>query len=88
MKLPQAIAEKVNKAKAEQRRKVDDLPDVPRTEGQRALAAKHGTPRQFARACADALGEISIEEADDAVRKYLAEWNACAPGVPGGPAKR
>ncbi len=47
-----------------------------RTPGQKALARKHGTPRQFASAVINAVGEISIDEAEAAIAQYLAEWRA------------
>ena len=50
------------------------MPNVAATDGQRALEAKHGTPRQFAQAVVNAIGEISSDEADAAIQKYLDEW--------------
>lgn len=47
---------------------------------QRELAAKHGTPEQFAAACnraADTL-YITTAECDTAVAAYIAEWEAAA----------
>lgn len=52
------------------------LPDSVQTPGQRTLKKKHGTPMEFALACADAVGEISVSEAHLAVEKYRNEWNA------------
>jgi hypothetical protein len=47
----------------------------PLTEGQEALRAKHGMPHQFADACFRAVpGDISIDEAREAIRKYSAEF--------------
>jgi hypothetical protein len=48
----------------------------PLTEGQAALAEKHGMPTDFADACFRALGEISIDEAWTAIRKYNGEFLA------------
>lgn len=42
------------------------------------LASKHGTPRQFADACLCAIGMITVDEAQEAIRKYNEEW-ATAP---------
>ena len=53
-----------------------DLPAKAETPGQAALEAKHGTPKVFAEACARAVGEISINQAVDAVERYAAEWRA------------
>ena len=53
-----------------------DLPDKAETPGQVALEAKHGTPKAFAEACAQAVGEISINNAVAAVERYADEWRA------------
>lgn len=45
-----------------------------KTEAQRVLMAKHGSPFDFAKACAAAVGEISVDEAEAAIEKYLKEW--------------
>lgn len=50
------------------------MPNKATTAGQRALKKKHGTPRAFARAVVNAIGEISVLEANVAIRKYLDEW--------------
>ena len=52
------------------------LPKWPATQGQIKLHQKHGTPTEFAEACVDAIGEISVQEAQKAIDKYLAEWKA------------
>jgi hypothetical protein len=52
------------------------LPDEPTTEGQAALAAKHGTPQAFAKSLIQVVGEISPNEARRAVARYLEQWNA------------
>ena len=52
------------------------MPNEATTAGQRALKKKHGTPRAFARAVVNAIGEISVLEANVAIRKYLDEWKA------------
>ena len=44
------------------------------SEKQEELAAKHGTPKEFAAAVWRALGEISIDEALAAIAKYEQEW--------------
>jgi len=51
------------------------LPDKASTEGQTKLRLAHGTPKEFARACIEAIGDISELEARNAVAKYLDEWN-------------
>jgi hypothetical protein len=40
----------------------------------RELAEKHGTPEEFERAVWGAIGEISVNEAIEAINKYRAEW--------------
>lgn len=45
---------------------------------QKALAIKHGFPAEFKNAVYRALGEISLEEAEEAIRKYQEEWDAAA----------
>lgn len=52
------------------------MPTRATTAGQRALQKKHGTPRAFARAVVNSIGEISILEAQLAIRKYRDEWQA------------
>lgn len=52
------------------------MPTKPKTAGQRVLQKKHGTPRAFARAVVNAIGEISVLEAQLAIRKYRDEWQA------------
>lgn len=54
----------------------DSLTDRAVTRGQSVLRKKHGTPKEFARACADAVGEISVAEAHTAVEKYVKEYEA------------
>lgn len=46
------------------------------TPAQERLYKKHGTPHQFAGAVQRALGEISLDEAREAVDKYNSEWFA------------
>lgn len=42
------------------------------------LQAAHGTPAEFRRAVLDAIPEISIDEAMDAIEKYEREWHEAA----------
>lgn len=49
-------------------------PTLIETPAQTRLREKHGSPREFAAACMNALGEISIDEANEAISKYNAEW--------------
>lgn len=53
-----------------------DLPYRATTKGQRRLLRKHGSPRAFARGVTEAIGEISVDEAEAAILKYKTEWEA------------
>ena len=73
----QAIAAMVRETQDANRDVLDTLPNKANTPAQRALQEKHGTPREFAEACINAIGEISALEANVAIRKYRDEWNSC-----------
>lgn len=55
---------------------LDLLDNEPMTEKQHRLKKKHGTPKEFADAVFNCVGEISIAEARAAIDKYNAEWFA------------
>lgn len=55
---------------------IASMPNEATTAGQRALRKKHGTPRAFARSVVNAIGEISVLEANVAIKKYRDEWEA------------
>lgn len=57
------------------RRIAERLPSVASTKGQMFLVRKHGTPKEFAAAAADQIGEISVNEWEAVVNKYLEEWD-------------
>lgn len=40
------------------------------------MARNHGTPAQFKRACRVAVGEISVDEYEDAVENYQRVWDS------------
>lgn len=44
------------------------------TTKQQTLQKKHGTPDEFAKAVMQALGEISLSEALNAISIYKREW--------------
>lgn len=46
------------------------------TDEQKRLMAKHGNPAVFEHAIMDAIGEISIGEAKDAIARYRHRWDA------------
>lgn len=48
------------------------------SEQQKRLAERSGTPAQFARAVWNALGEISVDEAEAAIHAYRREWKNAA----------
>lgn len=50
-------------------------PDNKFNQSQRKLIEKHGTPTEFAIAVWSMIGEISVDEAQAAVRKYDEEFN-------------
>jgi hypothetical protein len=54
---------------------IASMPTDATTPGQEELKRKHGSPRAFAQACNNAIGEISCLEAHEAIQDYLAKWN-------------
>lgn len=42
------------------------------------LRRAHGTPQEFSKAVWAAIGEISVAEAMEAIRKYQREWDEAA----------
>lgn len=50
-------------------------PNETKSKKQQRLKKKHGTPKEFALACYECVGEISVDEAHDAIIKYTKEWN-------------
>lgn len=75
-RLVTAMREAVRQTRADQADVIAMMPNRATTAGQRALQRKSGTPRQFARAVVNAIGEISVQEAHATIRKYLEEWKA------------
>ncbi len=72
------VQEMIRAAKADIREDnqevIDSMPDVATTPGQEELKKKHGTPREFATAAFDAVGEISCLEAHASVADYKERW--------------
>lgn len=59
------------------------LIDATLTVRQRELKAKHGTPAEFARAVYAAVpGDISMDEARDAVAAYNRQWDEASEADP------
>jgi len=67
----------VNRARSDFLASLGPLDDKAVTPGQKAMQAKFGncTPREFAEGCADALGEISWAEAEQAVKQFVRDWS-------------
>lgn len=57
---------------------IDGMPDVATNAAQRALQDKHGTPKAFAAACVNAIGDISPLEAHTAIKRYRDLWAMAA----------
>jgi hypothetical protein len=74
--MPLEILRAVQKARKDFKDVIASMPEKVTTAGQREMQQKHGTPREFARAVVDAIGEISVLEAHVAIRKYRDEWEA------------
>lgn len=55
---------------------VASMPHDATNAAQEALKAKHGSPRAYAQACVNAIGEISCLQAHEAIAKYKAEWDS------------
>lgn len=64
----------VNEGRREFGRQYWNLPMNANNDARRSLMQKHGSPFAFAKACANALGEISVDEAKAAIAKYLKQW--------------
>lgn len=68
------LTEAVRQARNDAKWISDCMPKEAKSEKQRALEAKHGTPYEFALQCIASIGEISILEAHDAAQKYKHQW--------------
>lgn len=70
------IQKAIKEAKDQHSDIVDSMPDKAASYKQRLLQREHGTPKEFATAVVAAIGEISVLEAQLAIRKYRDEWEA------------
>jgi hypothetical protein len=52
-----------------------EQPDKAKNPHQKKLQKQHGTPREFARACVAAIGDISVDEAKVGIARYLKIWH-------------
>lgn len=68
----------LSRAREEARRVISrmKLPTEATNAVQRSLEARSGTPRAFADGLVETIGEISLQEATQAIRRYEDEWNA------------
>lgn len=76
MKTRQTLADAINQAQKDGSWIYENMPRRTQTEGQEKLLKLHCSPYTFGKACVQAIGEISILEAQAAAEKYLREWNA------------
>jgi len=74
--ITEQIMADIRKVRYDQSYKISWMPTKSVTEGQKALESKHGTPREFAKACLELIGEISVDEFHAAITKYKNEWEA------------
>lgn len=76
-KYPKIIRDAIMETRRDNDGLIASMPDASKTsEAQKKLAAKHGSPREFAQACVNAIGEISCLEAHTAIAKYKKQWEA------------
>lgn len=54
---------------------IASMPHDATTPGQEALKKLHGSPRMFAQACVNAIGDISCLEAHTAIQMYKLKWD-------------
>lgn len=74
--LQKQMADMIDQIRADNGDLIASMPCDAVTPGQEALKAKHGSPRAFAQACNNAIGEISCLEAHTAIAEYKAKWDA------------
>jgi hypothetical protein len=70
----QLIRRMIEDTRADNEDLIMSLPNKAETDAQRELQAKHGTPREFAQACVNAIGEITCLEAHTAIERMLKRW--------------
>lgn len=70
------VREMRDQARADNGDLIASMPAHAETAGQLALMEKHGSPRAYANAVVNAIGEISCLEAHAAIARYKAEWDA------------
>lgn len=76
---PQEIIQRaIAETRADNADLIAEMPHEATSPAQLILQTAHGTPREFAQACVNAIGEISCLEAHTAIQKYLKEWKEAA----------
>lgn len=74
--LKKQMAEMIDQIRADNGDLIASMPCDATTPGQEALKAKYGSPRAFAQACNNRIGEISCLEAHTLIAEYKATWDA------------
>lgn len=69
------IKKMIDEIRADNGDLIASMPHDAETPGQEALKAKHGSPRAFAQAMVNAIGEISCLKAHTAIQEYKQEWD-------------
>jgi len=72
--LPDEVKRAIEEVRADNADLIEDMPNEATSAAQRILQTEHGTPREFAQACVNAIGEISCLEAHTAIQKYKKQW--------------
>lgn len=71
-----AIRTKIQAAREASAWMLEGLAREAKTDAQKELQAKHGTPYEFGEAMIRAIGMVSIGQAKAAIDEYRAEWEA------------
>jgi hypothetical protein len=74
--MPTVLAEAIMQSRKDNADLAAGCASAAKTKGQRELQKKHGTPKAFAEACINAIGEISVLEAMTAIQRYNKQWAA------------
>lgn len=69
------IADMVQELRDHHSELISSMPQDATNVSQMTLKQLHGSPRAFAQACVNAIGEISVLEAHQAIAKYKEEWD-------------
>ena len=70
------VADAVTQAHKDAKWIYEKMPRRSQNEAQEKLMRQHGSPYEFGKGCVEAIGEISILEAQQAAEKYLREWRS------------